>query len=204
MTSKLKSLLLAIIQCENLHAKWLNTLSYLENCGARKIASCEHPTFVKENMLKHAAEEFRHSHYLKCQIKKVTSVSFDNFTLPFILGGVTSLRYIDRLDLFASHFLIKDVGLSKGQAKVFAYHLVTYVIELRAQQLYPVYHEMLKKVQAKVYVKSIILEEEEHLREMEEGLKALPLGLVYAKKICAFEEGLFQQWIETVENEVFQ
>jgi hypothetical protein len=204
MTSKIRSLLLAIIQCESLHAKWLNTLSYLENCGARKIASCEHPTFVKENMLKHAAEEFRHSHYLKCQIKKVASTSFDNFTLPFILGGISSLRYLDRLDLFASQFLIKDVGLSKERAKMFAYHLVTYAIELRAQQLYPVYHETLRMLQAKIYVKSILLEEEEHLREMEEGLKALPLGFVYARKICAFEEGLFQKWIETVANEVFQ
>ena len=52
------------------HAKWLNTLSFLENCGARKIAACEHPTLVKEEMLKHAAEEFRHAHHLKRQIDK--------------------------------------------------------------------------------------------------------------------------------------
>lgn len=40
-----------------LHAQWLNTLSYLENCGARLMAGCEHPTLVRK-MFKHAAEEF--------------------------------------------------------------------------------------------------------------------------------------------------
>ena len=41
---RLKNILPHLIAAPSLHAKWLNTLSYLENCGARKIAACEHPT----------------------------------------------------------------------------------------------------------------------------------------------------------------
>ena len=52
---QIRQLIITIIAAPELHAKWLNTLSYLENCGARKIAACEHPTLVKEEMLKHAA-----------------------------------------------------------------------------------------------------------------------------------------------------
>ena len=68
------SLLRLVIAHPDLHAKWLNTLSFLENCGARKIAMCEHKTLVKEEMLKHAAEEFRHAHDLKKQLLKILNV----------------------------------------------------------------------------------------------------------------------------------
>ena len=60
-----------IVKDPLLHGLWLNTLSYLENCGARMIAACEHPTLVKEEMLKHAAEEFRHAFYLKKQLARI-------------------------------------------------------------------------------------------------------------------------------------
>jgi hypothetical protein len=37
---EIEPILNVIVACNELHAKWLNTLSYLENCGARKIAAC--------------------------------------------------------------------------------------------------------------------------------------------------------------------
>src|ERR1051325_9720393 len=85
--SNIKSLLKTIVASDALHAKRLNTLSYLENCGARKIAACEHPTLVKEEMLKHAAEEFRHAHHLKRQIERVSSNSMDTYSISIVLGG---------------------------------------------------------------------------------------------------------------------
>jgi hypothetical protein len=66
----------------------------MENCGARKIARCEHPTRVKEEMLKHAAEEFRHAHYLKQQIRKISGEDFDTYQLDKLLGGMLSLHYL--------------------------------------------------------------------------------------------------------------
>lgn len=202
MKSKLQSLLTKIVHQDILHAKWINTLSYLENCGAKKIAACQHPTLVKEEMLKHAAEEFRHSHYLKHQIQKVSKGPFDDYSLPLLLGGVCSLNYLNALDIYASRFLIQKVGLSKTEVKKIAYLLVTYAIELRAESLYPIYHEVLRSHKSKVFVKSIILEEEEHLNEMKEGLKTLPSGFIYAQKICAFEEILFKKWIQAIEFDI--
>lgn len=69
------------------HAKWLNTLSFLENCGARKIAACEHPILVQEEMLKHAAEEFRHALHLKRQIYRLGLQPPVNYALSNVLGG---------------------------------------------------------------------------------------------------------------------
>jgi hypothetical protein len=47
-------LLKRIVQDGRTHAKWLNTLSFMENAGARKISKCEHPVLVTQIQLKHA------------------------------------------------------------------------------------------------------------------------------------------------------
>ena len=52
-----------IVNNTQTHAKWLNTLSMMENVGAKKIKNCEDPVFVSEIILKHAAEESRHAYY---------------------------------------------------------------------------------------------------------------------------------------------
>jgi hypothetical protein len=190
-------LLKGIVSSEELHAKWLNTLSFLENCGARKIASCEHPTLVKEEMLKHAAEEFRHAHYLKRQLGRISPEEMPNYSLPFILGGFSTLHYLKVLDLKTSRYL-KTVGFSGTFIKEAAYLLVTYAIELRAEELYPIYEEILRKAGSRVTVKSILLEEQEHLNEMKEGLRGLPAGFMHAENICALESQLFQKWIQAL------
>lgn len=189
-----KQLLTAIVASNELHAKWLNTLSFLENCGARKIAACEHPTLVKEEMLKHAAEEFRHAHHLKRQIEKVSSDGMENYSLSLMLGGISTLHYLTALDLKASQYL-KARGLSNNSIKEAAYLLVTYAIELRADELYRIYDEVLRTAGSKVAVKSILLEEKEHLNEMIEGLTQLPSGFVYAEHICAIEGHLCEKWL---------
>src|SRR5688572_26421920 len=95
---QIEQLLTTIVNSNELHAKWLNTLSFLENCGARKIAACQHPTLVKEEMLKHAAEEFRHAHHLKRQIERISSKPMDTYSLAFMLGGAATLHYLTALD----------------------------------------------------------------------------------------------------------
>lgn len=193
----LKKLLLTFINSDALHAKWLNTLSFLENCGARKIAACEHPTLVKEEMLKHAAEEFRHAYYLKRQIEKITVESFPDYDLSCLLGGTATLHYLSSLDLYTSRYL-KRLGFTKNGIKEVSYLLVTYAIELRAEELYPAYDEVLRKSGSKVHVRSILLEEKEHLEEMKEGLQQLSEGFVHAEKICAIENQLYAKWLYAI------
>lgn len=190
---QLEALLTKIVETPTLHAKWLNTLSYLENCGARKIARCEHPTLVKEEMLKHAAEEFRHAHYLKRQIIRVTPLTFADYSLPNLLGGTASLHYLSKLDLQTSRYLLQTHA--KEEMRASAYLLVTYAIELRAEELYPIYDAILRKSNSKVAVKSILLEEKEHLNEMRQGLSKLSQGEEHAKIICTLEDGLFHRWL---------
>jgi hypothetical protein len=191
------SLLNTIVASQRLHAKWLNTLSYLENCGARKIAACEHPTLVKEEMLKHAAEEFRHAHYLKHQISKLSLEPMPTYSSPHLLGGRATLHYLSSLNLKACRYL-KTAGFSSTTIKEAAYLLVTYAIELRAEALYPLYDEILRKTDSRVAVRSILLEEKEHLNEMKEGLKTLSEGFKHAEIVCGFEEDLYENWILSI------
>jgi hypothetical protein len=196
-SQEIKALLEMIVCSNSLHSKWLNTLSYLENCGARKIAFCEHPTLVKEEMLKHAAEEFRHAHYLKRQIQKVSSEEMEDYSLSNMLGRISSLNYLNELDVQTSRYL-SHKGFIKEEIKEKAYLLVTYAIESRASELYPIYDEILRKNRSPVTVKSILLEEKEHLKEMEEGLQQLKHGWEYAKDICQIEGKLCQKWLQAI------
>lgn len=197
----LKELISRIICSDDRHAKWLNTLSYLENCGARKIAACEHPTNVKQEMLKHAAEEFRHAHYLKSQIAKMGLVLKD-YALPNLMGGVASLHYLSALDIQISRYLSKEEKLSEKAVREAAYLLVTYAIELRAEELYPLYEEALRKGDSKVRVKSILLEEKEHLNEMRDALDQFPFGWQYAKHVCLIEGDLCKKWLGAIQAEI--
>lgn len=199
---QIKTLLTAIVNSNALHAKWINTLSFLENCGARKIAACEHPTLVKEEMLKHAAEEFRHAHHLKRQIERVSSKPMDTYSLSLMLGGASTLHYLTALDLKASRYL-QTLGLPKHSIKEVAYLLVTYAIELRAEELYPIYDAVLRKAGSRVAVKSILLEEKEHLAEMKEGLKHLPSGFLHAQHVCAIESNLCRNWLNAIELKLY-
>lgn len=197
----LHSLIEKIISSEDLHARWINTLSFLENCGARKIAACEHPNLVKKEMLKHAAEEFRHAHYLKSQIKRISQKPFENYSLNTILGGLTTRRYLDYLDIKTSCYL-KSLGLNAKEIKEASYLLVTYAIELRAGELYAIYDKILKEKGSKITVKSIILEEGEHLNEMTEALKSYPFGDIYKEKVLAIEEKVCAKWLNGVYNDL--
>ena len=197
----LKQLLVNLVQSPLHHARWLNTLSYLENSGARAIAACEHPTLVKKEMLKHAAEEFRHAHYLKQQIERVTPIPLVDYTLPNLLGGLASLHYLKSLNVQTCRYLIQDRKVPPDDVSPTAYLLVTYAIECRAEELYTCYETILRATDSKVMVKSIFLEELEHLEEMRAGIRHMPDGEVQAEKVCTIETRLWESWLQRLSME---
>lgn len=185
-----------------MHARWLNTLSYLENCGARKIAACEHPTKVKKEMLKHAEEEFRHAHHLKKQIGKVYDDDLHDYSLQHILGGYCSYHYLRKLDFMTCKYLVRTMKSSGNAVSSLAYLFVTYAIELRAKELYEMYHQELQKSCCRVSVSSILHEEEEHLLEMHREISQIENGFSSAEKICEIEQNCYQKWLLAIAREV--
>lgn len=197
------NILEAIIRNKDTHAKWLNTLSFMENAGARKISACEHPQAVQLIQLKHAAEEHRHAYYLKKQILKINPHLCRTYTDRELLAAVKTKQYLHHLDIKTCQYLQKNFRLSKEELKYAAYLFVTYAIEVRADELYPVYQDFLTKASSKIMVKSIILEEEGHLEEMIQQLDAFsPDWKRHAEAVSVIEKELHTQWIQAVYKEV--
>jgi hypothetical protein len=202
-TQQLRDILNIIVPSAELHGKWLNSLSMMENTGARKISKYEHPVHTDIIVLKHAAEEARHAYYLKKLIAKLEGVDFPDYSFKNLLAPLSSYQYLHRLDVAAVRYLREEIGLSGRDVGHGAYLLVTYAIEVRADSLYGVYQEVLTAHKQKVNVKSIIAEEEGHLEEMTKMLTSFRDDWeTLAERMCAVEAELFNEWVSAVEKEV--
>ena len=201
----MKDLLTAIVANADWHARWLNTLSLMENTGARKISASEDPVTVTYIVLKHAAEEHRHAFYLKKQIDKIGQALCPTYAKPYLLAPSSSAYYLNSLDIAVCRYLKQQFGFTGAQLRFAAYLLVTYAIEVRADELYPVYQQVLDEAGSKVNVKSIILEEEGHLEEMIKQLEAFDANWqLHAQKAVEIEIRLFNQWLASLQTEVMQ
>jgi len=200
---QLQAILENIVKDNVLHAKWLNTLSYMENAGAKKISASEHKEQVNLIILKHAAEEHRHAYYLKKQLDKLDGDLCKTYTSDELLTPNHTKFYLNALDVAVCRYLKQHFNLSGYELKFAAYLFVTYAIEVRADELYPVYQEVLTGAGSKVNVKSIILEEEGHLEEMLNQLKTFSADWeVHAKVVIKMEQEMFNKWIENLKTAV--
>ena len=202
---ELKNLLSRIVASDELHAKWLNSLSMMENCGARKISASEDSQLVDLIVLKHAAEEARHAYYLKSQLRKLDYEGCYTYQLDELLAPIESHQYLHRLDSTISRYLKKAFNFSGSKLRFASYLLVTYAIEVRADELYPVYEDVLKENGGKISVRMIIVEEEGHLEEMINQMNEF-FGdwQAIGEYVIDLEKSLFHKWIKSVENQVDQ
>lgn len=192
-----------IVSNNEWHAKWLNTLSMMENSGARKISASEHPTKVNLIILKHAAEEARHAYYLKKQLSKLNYDGCEDYTFKNLLAPTESYQYLHRLDTQVSRYIQTKLNLTGYELRYAAYLLVTYAIEVRADSLYEIYQSALKKHESRVTVKSIIAEEIGHLEEMTRQLEDFSDDWkTHAEFAVNLEKELFQKWMSRVELEI--
>lgn len=196
---ELEELLLQIVSNDDTHARFLNTLSLQENIGARKISANERPETSTYMVLKHAAEEHRHAFYLKKQIGKLTSTDCPTYEPDYLLAPYSSKYYLNKLDLVTSRYLRDNLQLEGTALKFAAYLLVTYAIEVRADEIYPIYQEVLNNTNSKVSVRSIIIEEQGHLEEMISQLKNFSTDWEkHAGYIVSLEKSLYLDWIKNL------
>lgn len=200
---QLSSILENIVNDNNLHSKWLNTLSYMENAGAKKISASEHKEEVTLLILKHAAEEHRHAYYLKKQLAKLDENVCKTYSNAELLAPNHTKYYLNTLDVLVCRYLKNHFNLSGYGLKFAAYLFVTYAIEVRADELYPIYQDILTAKQSRVTVKSIILEEEGHLEEMLNQLREFsPDWEKHAEEIIKIEQQMFNDWMIGLQAEV--
>jgi len=199
----MENIFYSLVQDNTVHARWLNTLSMMENAGAKKIKNCEHPVLVNEIILKHSAEEARHAYYLKKQIQKIAAKSCPTYEMKYLLAPGESYYYLHTLDIKVCRYLKQHFGYKGNDLKYAAYLLVTYAIEVRADELYPQYQEVLMAIKSPVNVKSIIAEEINHLAEMKQQLKAFSNNWeTLCDTVCKIENGLYINWMKALKKEL--
>ncbi len=193
-----------IVANVNIHAKFLNTLSYMEHIGSYKIISTQHGETIDEMILKHAAEEARHGYYLKKLSHKILPNHNSDYSPSFLLAPIASKQYLSRLDIGINRML-KKFNLTNSEKKFAAYLLVTYGIEQRADSLYPLYQKVLDENQVKISVKSIITEEVGHLQEMNKALERFGKISEDWKQIAQnIENQLFIDWNEQMARDLIR
>ncbi len=199
----LKAVIDKIVSSPTLHAKWLNSLSMMENCGARKISASEHSQEVDLIVLKHAAEEARHAYYLKSQIRKMNVEGYKTYSPDSLLAPIQSYQYLHQLDIAISRYLKSNFQYQGHELKFASYLLVTYAIEVRADDLYPIYEEVLKTQKSTVSVRMIIAEEKGHLEEMISQMNDFfDDWKEHGEYAVNIEKKLFQSWIAALQKEV--
>lgn len=195
---KIQEILEVIVNNPELHKKWLETLSHLENRGAHKIMGFQPPKHAKLFLLQHAAEEARHAFFFKRQIKKLYKEQNENSNF---LGGSFLHRYLDLLDLSIAR-LLKKSGLSPEKVKESCYYLTSYTIEVRAKDLYHAYEKVLKESKSAMTLHALLREEEHHLKEMEESINS-DLTLRQFREDClGIEARLYKRFLASFEKEL--
>ena len=198
----LDDILKVVVQDNSLHARWLLTLSYLENCGARKISEFQSifKGQVPLSILQHAWEESRHAFFMKKQISKLGQNPDQKRSF---LGGTKAKNLLYLLDIKILKLLKENNIKKKKELYYGAYLLTTYAIEKRADSLYGEYQRTLERNDSKINLKLIMKEEENHLKEIEEKIDKNKELSQLKNKALDLESGIFSNFLSAVEKEIF-
>ncbi len=159
-----------IVDSNILHAKWLNSLSYLEYRGFRKIAKSHSTSEVSFNLLRHCAEEVRHAVYFKQQAIRIGGERFKFYSEESMLAEQDFKNYFFEIDNFARTQIPKIVSLNAQKA---AYLLVTWLVEVRAVAVYTEYEKTLRLCESKFSLQAILREEDLHLHDLGTNAKKI-------------------------------
>ncbi len=183
-------LLTDIIAQPHLHARFLNSLSYLEYRGARKIARVMNTEDIDDEVLRHATEEMGHALYFKKLALKVGGPEFRLYRPSTVLAEAALKHYFFALDRGVDELL--------RNAKKQVYYYVTWLIEERAVTVYREYQRLLTGTGQSISLKPILSDEVGHLNEVK---AALSKDVAYAP-LVALEESLFTQTWKAIAAEV--
>jgi hypothetical protein len=152
---RLREVLRALCADPETHTRFLNTLSLLEHIGSRKIMLSR----VKSRdgaLLKHLAEESRHSFFFKRAAEKLARRPLD-YSASATIAGAAARLYMDRLDARISAALKPDS---------LPYLYMSLIIEDRAVWAYRIYHSVLAEQKTGISLSSVLAEERLHLDAM--------------------------------------
>lgn len=199
-SDRLAALMPIVIKDDKLHARWLNTFSYLEYVGFRKIIKSQRADMLSRAFLNHALEEGGHAFLLKNMAVKVGGKAFDYYTPETMLCPEAASAYFQTLDHGCDE---KFAALPDLERSTIVYHYVTWLIERRALDVYGRYKDVLGTSPLAEQLDDLLGEEIGHLRQVEASLAASdPEHEKRAPALEAFEQDLFAAFVTALAQEV--
>lgn len=182
----MKTLLNCIISIPDIYARFLNTLSLLEYIGARKIIKSQNYEILTEKTLNHSIEELRHARLLKRAAVKILP-ECETYHEQVLLCGKQAFHYFQTID-HTANTVLSDYN------PWHCYLYTTALIEIRAIDFYTQCEEILLALNKPSPFRGILIEEEKHLQDINEGLIKIPnfeKDLAILKKIEKKEFDIF-------------
>ncbi len=184
-----------IVSDNDRHARWLNTLSYLEYIGVRKMLKSLPAHILSRAFLDHIHEEARHSLFFKNLAKKISQKNF-SFKEHELLAPQAANSYFQQVDHYSVKFSFSN--------PVISYLYTAYALEQRALSFYFLYDEMLKRKDFPFSLQPILNDEQEHLEFVFKKIqKTDPLWESALEEISHFEHQKYFALLIAWEKEVF-
>ncbi|ACK50065.1 conserved hypothetical protein [Methylocella silvestris BL2] len=199
-TNRLEASIAAVVADANLHARWLNTFSYLEYVGFRKIVKSQRAEALTAEILTHALEEGRHALGLKKLALKVGGDAFAAYAPETMLCGEEAEDYFQSLDKGCDEVF---AALPDAERAKLVYCYVTWLIERRALDVYGVYKTALGASPIAGRIAGLLMEEEKHLSDINAEIAANdPEFATRAPKLEAMEAKLYETFIDRLVAEL--
>jgi hypothetical protein len=197
---RLEDLVARIVADTDLHARWLNTFSYLEYVGFRKIVKSQRAELLTAAILGHACEEGRHALGLKKLAIKLGGARFDSYVPEVLLCGEEAEAYFQNLDQFCDEAFADRPAEERVKL---AYGYVTWLVERRALDVYGIYRDALGESEIARKLGGLVAEEAKHLSDIETYLQAADPGFsARSQEFEAAESSLYQTFIGALTEEL--
>jgi len=198
----LEGLISQIVADPALHARWLNTFSYLEYVGFRKILKSQRAEVLTTAILTHACEEGRHALGLKKLAVKLGGAGFDSYAPQVLLCGEEAEAYFQDLDQFCDEAF---ADRSADERVRLAYGYVTWLVERRALDVYGLYKSALGDSEIARKLGGLLAEETKHLADIEALLQAAdPAFATRSKEFEAVENSLYEVFLAALTKALAQ
>jgi len=192
----LRALISSIVADTSLHAKWLNTFSFLEYVGFRKIVKSQQADALNISLMSHALEEGRHAFALKKLSAKIGGPKFEFYTRDTLLCGEEAEHYFQELDQRCEQAF---AGRPDHIRAHLTYLYVTWLIEHRAIEIYGLYRQTIGQSEIGHKIDGLLGEEANHLKEVESALQTQdPQFPTRSQELQRVEANLFVMFVNEV------
>ena len=195
MNTELRVVLKEMTSCRELHGRWLNTLSFLEYIGTRKILKSLPAQILNETLLSHITEEALHSLFFKKLARKVT-LGDCSFGKKELLAPDECENYFQNLD--------RKAETLSGRDKILNYLYTTWIVETRAVRVYSLYNQILREKRFSFTLNSILKDEEKHLNQVKNLIQERDnRHEIHFQELTAFEGREFGSLLGNLKKYVF-